>query len=43
MFSDYGHGLKLAGLHEFRIGPEIINDPKEALNALIKSYYNQRE
>ena len=43
MFSDYGHGLKLAGLHEFRISPEIINDPQEALNALIKSYYNQRE
>ena len=42
IFSDYGHGLKLAGLTEFRIDPEIVNDPQEALNTLIKSYYNQQ-
>lgn len=41
IFSDYGHGLKLAGLSEFRIGPEVVNDPQETLNALIKSYYSQ--
>jgi len=43
IFSDYGHGLKLAGRSEFHIGPEVVNNPQETLNALIKSYYNQRD
>ena len=43
IFSDYGHGLKLAGLDEFRIGPEVVNDPQETLNSLIKSYYSERD
>ena len=42
IFRDYGHGLKLAGLSEFHVSPEVVNAPQETLNALIKDYYNKR-
>lgn len=42
MFSDYGHGLKLAGLSQFCIDADVVAAPQEALNALVKYYYNQR-
>ena len=41
MFSDYGHGLKLAGLSQFCIDADVVADPQEALNALVKHHYNQ--
>lgn len=42
MFSDYGHGLKLAGLSQFCIDADVVAAPQEALNALVKYHYNQR-
>lgn len=42
MFSDYGHGLKLAGLSQFCIDADVVAAPQEALNAVVKYYYNQR-
>ena len=42
MFSDYGHGLKLTGLSQFCIDANVVADPQETLNALVKHYYNQR-
>lgn len=38
-FADYGHGLKLANLQEFAITPAILHEPQEALNSLIKTFY----
>ncbi|MXY84012.1 MAG: hypothetical protein F4Y91_18600 [Gemmatimonadetes bacterium] len=42
MFNDYGHGLKLAGLSQFCIDADVVAAPQEALNTLVKYYYNQR-
>jgi len=42
IFSDYGHGLKLLELTEFSITEEIVRQPQECLNELIKELYNQQ-
>ncbi|MFT5374026.1 MAG: ATP-dependent Clp protease ATP-binding subunit ClpX [Candidatus Latescibacterota bacterium] len=42
LFADYGHGLKLAGLNEFTLSEEAVRNPQEALNQLIKEYYNRQ-
>lgn len=42
IFSDYGHGLKLLELTEFRVTEEIVRQPQECLNELIKELYNRQ-
>ena len=41
LLADYGHGLKLATLREFTITPAILRQPQEALNDLIKTFYER--
>jgi len=43
LFADYGHGLRLAGQQDFEITAEMIRNPQEALNALIKEFYSSRD
>ncbi|MBT4503805.1 MAG: AAA domain-containing protein [Gemmatimonadetes bacterium] len=43
LFADYGHGLRLAGQQEFEITAEMIRNPQESLNALIKEFYSSRD
>ena len=38
-FVDYGYGLKLIGDADFKVTSEVIKDPKEHLNKLIKKSY----
>lgn len=40
LFADYGHGLKLAELAEYTISIDAVRDPQEALNQLIRAFYN---
>ena len=40
LFADYGHGLKLAELTEYTISADAVRDPQEALNQLIRAFYN---
>ena len=41
LFADYGHGLKLAELTEYTISVDAVRDPQEALNQLIRAFYNR--
>lgn len=40
-FGDYGHGLKLLGKPSFAITLEAAQKPKEHLDHLVKTFYNQ--
>ena len=42
LFADYGHGLKLLEQPQFTITPEIVKNPQESLNSLIKEFYSTR-
>jgi ATP-dependent Clp protease ATP-binding subunit ClpX len=41
LFGDYGHGLKLLGKDTFAITQEAAKKPKEHLDFLVKTFYNQ--
>ena len=41
IFTDYGHGLRLAERQEFEITSTVVRNPQEALNALIKAFYDR--
>jgi len=41
LFGDYGHGLKLLGKDTFAITLEAAEKPKEHLDYLVKTFYNQ--
>jgi len=43
LFTDYGHGLRLAGQEKFEVTPEVVRHPREALNSLVKDFYSRRE
>lgn len=43
LFTDYGHGLKLAGLSEFTLSTEAVHSPQEVLNEVIRSFYKRSE
>ena len=43
LFSDYGHGLKLLEQREFTITTDILANPQEALNSLIKEFYSNKQ
>ena len=40
LFTDYGHGLKLLEFEEFEITADVLRNPQQSLNDLIKSLYN---
>ena len=40
LFADYGHGLKLVELTEYTVSADAVRDPQEALNQLIRAFYN---
>ncbi len=40
-FGDYGHGLKLLGKPSFEITRDAAEKPKEHLDTLVKTFYNQ--
>lgn len=40
LFADYGHGLKLLEFEEFEITTDVLLNPQQSLNDLIKSLYN---
>jgi hypothetical protein len=40
LLADYGHGLKLLEFEEFEITAEVLRDPSQSLNDLIKSLYH---
>jgi DNA-directed RNA polymerase subunit L len=47
IFKDYEHGLNLIrrtqGVHQFEITPDVIRDPRAALDRWIRSYYVNRQ
>ncbi len=43
LFTDYGHGLKLAGLSEFTLSTEAVRLPQEVLNEVIRAFYKRSE
>ena len=43
LFSDYGHGLRLAEQQAFEITSTVVRNPQEALNALIKTFYSRAD
>ena len=40
LFADYGHGLKLLEFEEFEVTVDVLQDPSQSLNNLIKSLYH---
>ena len=40
LLADYGHGLKLLEFEEFKITADVLRDPSQSLNDLIKSLYH---
>jgi len=42
-FKDYGYGLKLAGNDSFRITPNVLENPGEFLDSLIKKSYKKNK
>ncbi len=43
LLADYGHGLKLLERQNFTITPDIVRNPQESLNTLIKDFYSHRD
>ena len=41
LFSDYGHGLKLLDKAAFEINVDILENPQESLNSMIRQFYGQ--
>ncbi len=42
LFSDYGHGLKLLEKTEYEVTEEVLSNPQESLNAMIRQLYAAR-
>ena len=42
LLADYGHGLKLLEQQNFTINPDILHNPQESLDALIKDFFSRR-
>ncbi len=42
LLADYGHGLRLVEQREFTLTAAVLHKPQEALNQLIKEFYNRR-
>ena len=41
LFSDYGHGLKLLEKSAFEVSVEILENPQESLNSMIRQLYGR--